>query len=82
MRFQSSALFLGYVGEFLRTPGLTGKPLTGNSGNYCTRRDLNVRRRLQVSRTDLAHLAHQASRGRDITLGLPPARPGTAQVMA
>ena len=54
MRSQSSALFLGYVDEFLRPPCLTGKPLTGNSGNYCTRRDLNVRRVLQVSRTDLA----------------------------
>jgi putative NADH-flavin reductase len=38
----------------LRAPRLTDKPLTGR---YRTRADVNVRRGLQVSRADVAHLA-------------------------
>lgn len=38
----------------LRPPQLTDKPLTGR---YRTRRDLNVRHGLRVSRADLAHFA-------------------------
>jgi NAD(P)H-binding len=37
----------------LRPPRLADKPLTGR---YRTRRELDVRRGLQVSRADVAHL--------------------------